>query len=229
MIVPARFNGPPASGNGGWTCGRVAGALGGGPAEVTLRMPPPLDTPLSVARQAGTVQVYDGAGLVAQARSVDEVAADPVPPVSPAEAAAAARAYPGFSRHPFPTCYACGPLRDDGLRLFPGPLPDGRTAAPFTAPADASAETAWAALDCPGGWAVISDGRPYVLGRMAADVRAPLRPGERYVALGRCDDVAGRKAWVSTSLYDADGRLVGAARAVWIALEIEGVSGIAAG
>ena len=45
MIVPGRFNGPPDSGNGGYTCGLVAGLLGE-VAEVTLRLPPPLDREL---------------------------------------------------------------------------------------------------------------------------------------------------------------------------------------
>ena len=46
------------------------------------------------------------------------------------EAVAASATYPGFSAHPFPTCFVCGPERaeGDGLRLFPGRLPDGRTA-----------------------------------------------------------------------------------------------------
>ena len=52
-VVPTidpRFNGPPGSGNGGYTCGLVAGLLGG-PAEVTLRLPPPLGTPLAWRRR----------------------------------------------------------------------------------------------------------------------------------------------------------------------------------
>jgi hypothetical protein len=221
IIIPARYNGPPASGNGGYTCGVIAQLLGDGPAEVTLRAPPPLDTPLSVEREATTIRVYAGTTLVADARPVEFGGDDPVPPVSLATAAEAARAYPGFAEHPFPDCYVCGPRRihDDGLRIFPGRLPDGRTAAPFTAPADASPATAWAALDCPGGWAVISAGRPYVLGRMTAIVHAPPRPGGEYLALGRSDRVEGRKAQVSTSLYDPEGALVGIARATWIAVD----------
>jgi hypothetical protein len=222
MIIPARFNGPDGSANGGYTCGLVAGLVDG-PAEVTLRVPPPLDTPLTVAREAATIEVYAGTTLVAQARPV-EPPTGPVPTVTPAEAAEAARAYAGFADHPFPACYVCGPRRpaDDGLRIFPGPLPDGRTAATFTAPADASAVTAWAALDCPGGWAVVRPGRPYVLGRMAADVLAVPAPGEVCVVVGRCDEVQGRKALVTTSLYDSDGALLATARATWIAVNLAG-------
>jgi hypothetical protein len=229
MIIPARFNGPDGSGNGGYTCGLVGGLIDG-PAEVTLRVPPPLDTPLSVVREAATIEVYAGTTLVAQARPVDPPS-ERVPAVTPIEAAEAARAYPGFSDHPFPTCYVCGPRRpdDDGLRIFPGPLPDGRTAATFTAPADASAVTAWAALDCPGGWAVVRPGRPYVLGRMAAEVLAAPAPGDACVVVGRCDEAQGRKALVATSLYNSDGALLATARATWIAVDIEGVTGVTPG
>jgi len=231
MIIPARFNGPAGSANGGYACGLVARLLDG-PAEVTLRVPPPLGTTLSVVRDDDRIGVYAGATLVAEARPVEPLGpADAVPPVPGPEAAEAARSYPGFSVHPFPTCYVCGPRRaaGDGLRIFPGPLPDGRTAAPFTVPADYSPATAWAALDCPGGWSVLSPGRPYVLGRMAATVLAAPRPGDACVAVGRCDRAEGRKAHVSTSLYDPDGALLATARATWIALDIESVTGVTAG
>src|ERR1700738_4467743 len=55
--------------------------------------------------------------------------------------------------------------RTDGLRSFPGPIADNTTAAPWTVPDDVSPAVIWAALDCPGGWAVIGAGRPAVLGR----------------------------------------------------------------
>ena len=35
VTIPARFNGPPDSGNGGYTAGVLAAALGASPAEVT--------------------------------------------------------------------------------------------------------------------------------------------------------------------------------------------------
>jgi hypothetical protein len=156
MQIPSRFNGPPGSGNGGWSAGAFARASGlGGVVEVTLRVPPPLDTDLAYAGDA--FRTADGT-LVASVRAAADVG-DPVPPVPPDEAAAASAAYPGFSTHPFPTCYVCGPERADGLRVFPGPLPDGRNAAPWTVPDDISAETVWAALDCPGGWSALHSGR----------------------------------------------------------------------
>ncbi|MFI0796179.1 hypothetical protein ACH4OY_26370 [Micromonospora rubida] len=215
VTIPVRFNGPPGSGNGGWTAAALAAAAGhDGPVEVTLRQPPPLETPLTVADW----EVRDPGGrLIAEMRPAGD-APEAVPPVDLGTARAAAAAYPGLAEHPFPGCYVCGPDRIDGLRIFPGRLPDGRTAAPFTAPAEVTPETVWAALDCSGGWAVIGPGRPYVLGRIAVVLDALPAPGDECVVTGVADDARGRKALVRTALYGPGGRLLGRARATWIAL-----------
>ena len=42
VIIPSRFNGPPDSGNGGYSCGVLAAFIDG-PARVRLHVPPPLD------------------------------------------------------------------------------------------------------------------------------------------------------------------------------------------
>ncbi|MEU4162747.1 hypothetical protein [Actinoplanes sp. NPDC026670] len=220
MQIPARFNGPPGSGNGGWCSGVFAAAagarIGGPPVQVTLRVPPPLDTALEFAE--GSVRAGDT--LVAEvAEAVD--AGVPVPPVRLADAVTASKDYPGFAAHPFPGCFVCGPDRapGDGLRIFPGPLPGGRTAAPWTVPDDVVAETMWAALDCPGGWTAIGPaGRPYVLGRIAAAVTALPAPGDECVIVGALAETSGRKAVVDSSVYGPDGRHLAQARATWLAL-----------
>ncbi|MEH1027345.1 hypothetical protein Q3V37_11835 [Micromonospora profundi] len=214
MRIESRYNGPPGSGNGGWSAGVFATAAGGSePVEVTLRRPPPLDTTLSLVDGA----VLDPAGeIVAEVRPAGDVDAV-VPPVDWATAVAASTSYPGLVEHPFPGCYVCGPDRADGLRIFPGRLPDDRTAAPFRAPEQVSAATVWAALDCPGGWTVLAAGRPYLLGRIAAAIVAHPAPGDECVVTGALIGVDGRKAMVHTSLYGPDGALLGAARATWIA------------
>ncbi|SIN18293.1 hypothetical protein [Micromonospora cremea] len=213
MRIESRYNGPSGSGNGGWSAGIFAAAAGGpGPVEVTLRRPPPLDTALSMVDG----EVRDPAGeLVAEVRPAEAVDAV-VPPVDRDTAIDAATRYPGLVEHPFPDCYVCGPHRADGLRIFPGRLPDGRTAAPFRAPAQVSDATVWAALDCPGGWTVLAPGRPYLLGRIAAVVTALPSPGDECVVTGALIRADGRKALVHTSLYGPDGALLGAARATWI-------------
>ncbi|MFY1704142.1 hypothetical protein ACN28G_20810 [Micromonospora sp. WMMA1923] len=228
MIIEGRYAGPPGSGNGGWSAGVFAAAVGGGPAgspgsgagpvEVTLRRPPPLDTPLSAVDQPGRTEIHDPAGqVVAEVRQTDDFP-PVVPPVDLATARAAATAYPGLVDHPFPGCYVCGPAHPDGLRIFPGRLPDGRTAAPWRVPPGVRTATGWAALDCPGGWAVISVGRPWVLGRIAVRLTALPRPGDECVVTGLATSCEGRKALVHSSLYGPSGVLLGHARATWIAL-----------
>ncbi|HET9518676.1 MAG TPA: hypothetical protein VFO77_13220 [Actinoplanes sp.] len=219
MLIPARFNGPPGSGNGGWSAGHFAVAAGaragGDPIEVTLRLPPPLETPLTLTEGS----VYDPDGTVVAQVRLAEAIGPTVAATTPQEAATAAAAYPGLVFHPFPGCYVCGPDRDpgDGLRIFPGLLRDGRTAAPWTVPPVVSLETMWAALDCPGGWSVIAGGRVYVLGRIAAEVTALPAPGAQCIVVGAVETSEGRKAQVRSTVYGPDGRSLATARATWIA------------
>lgn len=213
MIIPGRFNGPPGSGNGGYSAGVFAA---GDPVEVTLRRPPPLDEPLTSAD--GEVRASDGTVIATLAPATPITVT--VPPVSPAEALTASKAYPGFTDHPFPTCYVCGPEHPDGLRIFPGQLPGDRTAAPWTVPAGVTVPTVWAALDCPGGWAIIGPGRPYVLGRMAVQVAALPVPDQECVVVGALAAAEGRKALVHSALYGPDGAELARARATWIAVTV---------
>ena len=218
MIIPARYNGPPDSANGGYTCGMLASYLGGG-AEVTLHRPPPLATPLDVRTVAVGIEVHDGDRLIASAVPLTG-GIEPVPPVSWEAAMAVSESYPGFDAHPFPTCFVCGPLRPpgDGLRLFAGRLPYGRTAAPWVVPEDVDATLMWAALDCPGGWSVGIEARPYVLGRLAARVEGTPALGDGCVVMGRTVSNEGRKATVLSTVYSPQGTVLARGRAVWIAL-----------
>ena len=236
LIVPARFNGPVRSGNGGFTAGSLAERVSTtATVEVTLRRPPPLETPMTVATDAGVTTLAVGAELVASARIVDDDL-DAVDEVPPDVAATAMLGYPGLVRHPFPTCFACGPDRadGDGLRIFPGPVEGDRGhVASVWVPAPAHAESSdlvdgvqrcgfgitWAALDCVGGWSEDLEGRPCVLGRMTARVDARPVVGEPHVVVGRRLGRDGRKSFTASTLYDADGRVVAAARHVWIAVD----------
>ena len=67
----------------------------------------------------------------------------------------------------------------------------------------------WAALDCPGGWTVIGEGRVYLLGRIAVEVRALPTPGADCVVVGAVDRLAGRKAHVGSTVYGPDGTELG--------------------
>lgn len=53
IVIPRRFRGPLTSGNGGYTCGLLAGIVGG-EAEVTLRLPPPLERRRRSTRRPAT-------------------------------------------------------------------------------------------------------------------------------------------------------------------------------
>jgi len=117
------------SGNGGWTSGHLAQLVDGATegAAVTARLrTPPLDTEMAISRgDDGTVEVWDGETLVAQAFAAEPLDATEVrPPVTYAEAEAAGPAYEGLRSHPFPTCFTCGTTRDpsDALCLHTGLL-----------------------------------------------------------------------------------------------------------
>jgi hypothetical protein len=232
IVIEEMYNGPPGSGNGGYASGRIAALLGDGQAEVTLRMPVPLGRPMRVERENGVVRVYDGEGLVAEATpsGTDVLAGVPDAPALE-EALVASKRYAGFGSHPFKTCFACGTERaEPGLRIFAGPLSrDHRAevAAPWTPTDDFSVdgvareEIVWAALDCPGGWAMTdhSPGREAVLGRMTARVLWPVRAGEPHVVLGWLEGVDGRKAYAGSAVFSQAGELCAAARCTWILIQ----------
>ena len=239
IVIASRFNGPPDSGNGGYTAGLIAKALGGGPAEVTLRAPAPLERELAIAHDDGRVRLLDGETVVAEARRIDELHATPPPPVTPAEAAAAEPKGPFFDAgRPFRRCFVCGPDRDegDGLRIFAAPVEgknvDGRPvfAAVWTPPESLAGpdgplpeELVWAALDCPTSGPVANDPsqpgyRPIVLGRYAARVDREVIPGETYVVLSWPLAVDGRKREAAAALFTVGGELCALSRALWIEL-----------
>ena len=217
VTIPRRFNGPPDSANGGYASGVVA-ALLGGEAEVTLRSPPPLDTPLDVVRRNASVELRDAETLVAVGEPV-ELALEVPEPVSVEQAEAARKRYAGFERHAYSTCFTCGPDRADGLGIFPGPVA-GRelVAAPWLPLAgEIAPELVWAALDCPSGWAVDEWGRQDVLlGRLAAKLLVPVRGGEPHVVIGWPRGSEGRKRYAGSAIFTANGELVAYSRSTWI-------------
>ena len=216
ITIDGRFNGPAGSANGGYTCGLVAELLGG-EAEVTLRSPPPLDRPLDVERADDRLRVRDGERVVAEAVPMQLELEIPAGP-SFEEAERASAQYPGFDEHAFPTCFVCGPEREpgDGLRIFAGPLGDGRVASPWV-PTEVEPKVVWAALDCPGAIAVgFPDRGETLLGRFAVRIDELPEVGERCVVVGWPLGEEGRKLYAGTALYGADGRSLARARATWI-------------
>jgi hypothetical protein len=228
VMVSQRFCGPPGAGNGGYVAGLVARPLGEC-AEVTLRRPTPLDTPLAL-RPDSDGWILETEALrepLASGRAVDSVLPRLAVPSAPRFALALA-ASGRLPAHPFPHCFVCGPQRGagDGLRIFPGPLP-GRSdlvAAPWIPDTSLCADGehvdarfVWSALDCPGALvAMAQEPRPMLLARMTAELRGSVRKGERCVVVGWRIAREGRKHKSGTALYGADGRLRGASEQLWI-------------
>ncbi len=225
LVISERFNGPPDSANGGYTCGRLACLLEG-TVEVTLRRPPPLGKELTIAEaEDGLLKLLDGDSLVAQARSAElELEVPPWPGFPKAESAS--QRYVGHRHHPFPTCFVCGPQRDHGLRIFAGAVDEGQVAAvwqPAPELADDQGwvrpEYLWCALDCPGAFAVDQHmENPRVLGRLTGTVVGRLPAGQPAGVLGWSLGLERRKAFAGTAVFDAQGSLVAKAKAVWIAI-----------
>jgi len=227
LTIASRYKGPPESGNGGYVCGLIAVKV-----QVDLRVrllsPPPLDTPLELTPEGdGTWVLLSAAGPVARGVT-GRLELDVPRPPQYVQAVWASQHYPGFREHAFPDCFVCGPhrRRGDGLRIFPGMLDTGIVAAPWL-PADnldggdgkVAVEFLWAALDCPGYFAVSGARRVMVLGEMQAHVDRRVHVGEPCTVIGWKIGAEGRKHYAGTAIFDEDGELCARARATWIELE----------
>ena len=231
ITIARRFCGPPASGNGGYSCGRLA-AFVGPAAEITLRAPPPLDTPLRVQPHGGAWRMTHGEQVVAEGHARELDLQIPAPP-SWEEAQRAGKGYNGLKEHAYDSCFVCGPRAERGLHIYCGPWRDGMVAGTWIPDAslddgkgDVASEFLWAAIDCPGSWSVI--GRrdadaplkdvpsSMVLGRLVGKVHRGLRIGEPCTALGWYLGHEGRKYHVGTAIHTRAGALVAASRATWL-------------
>jgi hypothetical protein len=231
LTIAQRFCGPPASANGGYFSGLVA-SLSTRIVTVRLLKPPPLDVALDVVNLADDViELRHGDVRVAQARPAELSLAPPFEaPLVPRyeEAFEASRHYAGFTDHPFPTCFVCGPqrARGDGLRIFAGPLArhPALVASPWTpdpsldrGDGKVRPEFMSAAMDCPGCFAVTQSGRGMMLlGEFTAHMDRCVHIDEPCIVLGWHISSNGRKHEAGTALYDEDGELCARARAVWI-------------
>ncbi|MFD5825648.1 hypothetical protein [Lentzea sp. NPDC060358] len=219
--IASRFNGPPGSGNGGYSAGLLAAHVDAPAVSVRLRKPVPLDRDLEV--RGG--ELYDGETLIA---SAEAAALDLEVPPAPAldEARRASAQVPWRERHPFPTCFGCGPGRDDGIGALLGPL-DGRPEwAGVWRPSDVLPndgtgvlpEVVWAGLDCPSAQPVAPDGGPaFVLGTFVAQVEQPVLLGVDHVLLAWELGREGRKAYSASAIIGPHG-VCGRARAVWVSI-----------
>jgi len=226
--IPSRFNGPPSSGNGGWTVALLGKHLGP-EVEVTLRKPIPIDRDIQVVVNGDAAALVDGDVEIAAARRA-ELDLDIPEPVSFQRAAEARAGFAGYAHHPYPGCFVCGTGRScgDGMCLFAGPLDEGIVASSWVPQAEfaddngaVAPELVCAALDCPGAWGFIDRygiDTGVVLGRMTYRLDRPIRASGRYVVMGWAQGREGRKLYSGTAVYDAEGTLCAAAGATWIQL-----------
>lgn len=219
VVIDERFEGPVRHANGGYTSGLLASRLGGA-ASVRLRKMTPTEKPLRITAGDRGMSLFDGETLLAEAEpGTPEL--DVPPPVSLDAVELAVQRSPALSgNHGAPGCFGCGPQQPPGrgLRQFPGPIGDtGLSGAHWTAPVDLTdgeghtpVEVVWAALDCPGGWAlgirgVLGPDAFPALTRQTAEVLAPTHPGERLVTLAWPVESDPARPEAGTAVYGADG------------------------
>jgi len=237
LTVATRFCGPPASANGGYFAGLVAN-LTDAPVRVRLRRPPPLGAAMPAeVHTDGRIVVRHGNELIAEARP-DRLSLELPPPVSWLAAVQASLRCRGLQQHAFPHCFVCGPQRSrgDGLRIFAGEVAGrsepGLVASPWIPDASldlgdgkVAPQFMWAALDCPGYFAIAPDGRLALLAEHVARIERRLRIDEPAVAIGWRIGGEGRVHEAGTALFGEHDELVASARAVWIEPRRDAVAG----
>jgi hypothetical protein len=229
VVIDRRFRGPPESAQGGYACGLVADRVEGACAAVSLRLPPPLERPLTITgMDDDRVMMADGERVVAEGAPAELQVDVPGPP-SLEEARQASASCPWTDRHPFPGCFGCGPERsqDEAVAIVMGPLAGGELfAAPWTPlgefAGDGGAVTplfVWAALDCPtAAPAVPSDAPASVLARLTGRLLAPVRPERPHTVVSWPIGHDGRKHRGGAAIYGPDGQLCAYSEGLWIEL-----------
>lgn len=228
VTIPAQYNGPPDSGNGGYSCGVLAAFIDG-PARVRLHVPPPLDTAMVVKENdEGGLSMYAGDTKVGSAFPAPfELTVPPAPSLEAARDAISR--YPCYEGHVFPTCYVCGPGRPghDGLELFAGPVTDWTLlASPWQPAADmldgqgaVRPEIVWSALDCPGYFACMGENtRPAVLGELQAILPSAVPGLQPLVVFSWPLGEDGRKLYAGSAVASTSGEVLAYARSTWILL-----------
>ncbi|MBI1360741.1 MAG: hypothetical protein GC155_10740 [Alphaproteobacteria bacterium] len=241
LCIDRRFNGPVASGNGGYAAGLAAQLLAGGErgAEATLRAAIPLDQTLRVQETGNGIDVLtDDASNRILVMSLKPVVLElPIVKSPGLEAASvAAQTFRSADDHVLPTCFVCGPLRaeGDGLRIFPdwtkdpagvdNPNPFRIVTAPWRPTPDLAdrngriaPEFLWAALDCPGAFAIEKE--PILLGRISVRVLDRPQVNEALVVVAWANGSDRRKHFAGSALFTADGRMVAFSEQTWIQID----------
>jgi hypothetical protein len=234
-----RFAGPRSMGHGGYVSGLLAehllgaNAVGAGAVQVTLRRPTPFDLPLTLQGNGGSgVKLMCGDELLSEAeRSELELTQPALPSIDASRAAESGSPshYGGQGVHP--SCFGCSSLRDEGdaLRIFAGPceVSGQRLVAATWSPRDPFVDPegcvptryVLSALDCPGGFAFIAEGkRAGLLGRITFEQYRPVRAKIVHRVVGWQIGEDGKKMLAGTALIDPSGDLCAAAQATWFGM-----------
>jgi len=235
VTIPSRFKGPPKSANGGYTCGLMARRIEGD-AAASLKIPPPLDTPITLMESEGTVEMRLDDRLVGRAQPAALDLEVPAPP-KPLRLAGDPVDAPGrpVKFAPFSTCFVCGKDREhpDGLCIHPQQLEGCETmvAAPWrlheglgNEHGHVATEYLWAALDCPGYFAC-APGEAALLARLTVGIRSSLEAHGDATVFGWDLSGPGRKRRCGTAIFAPDGTLVAKAEGLWVVVEPSSIAG----
>lgn len=230
FLIDRRFCGPPESGHGGYVAGYLAENIDG-PARVRLLKPPPLETSMEVVKTDQGVDLLCQGEVYARAWPSDFKADAPAAP-SLKEARTMSKNYGGFHGHAFPSCFGCGPERDEGngMRIFAGSATDsGLVAAPWKPDRSLGDKNGrvfprfiWSALDCPGAWSFMpSTGTPALLGELSVCIDGPVYTTSEYIVVGWEINRDGRKHLTGTAVYTVEGERLAVSRATWFDIDPE--------
>lgn len=238
--IQKRFNGPHDSGNGGYSAGLAAQLLPQADAvEATLRTAIPLDVTLRAhATETGLDIMTDDAATRILIMSLRPTWLETPNVKSPGLQAAtvAAATFRNPEDHVLPHCFVCGPARaeGDGLRIFPDWLkePSGLdnpntfpiVAAPWQPTPDLADDSGriapeylWAALDCPGAFAI--DKEPILLGRMTTKIIDRPTTGAPIIAVAWSNGQDRRKHFAGSALFTESGALLAFSEQTWIQID----------
>ena len=232
IVIDSRFCGPKTSGNGGYSAGLIAKdfeATIGKAVKVTLRSPPPLDEAIEIRASEKGIEALHGDQLVATAKASSVTVELPPLPSESEVHAARGRYEARADHHLLPHCFVCGVGRNpgDGLRIFAGQVQDRALHADYWQPTDdlidadgfVGSEFLWAALDCPGYFALRPEGQLCLLGQFAVDIHRRPQASEKLLCLAWPKGHDGRKFFADSAIVDENGDLVAAANAVWIRID----------
>ncbi|PJZ27642.1 hypothetical protein [Leptospira kmetyi] len=236
--INEKYCGPPNSGNGGYVAGITANPIEHKAAVIKIRAPAPLGETLYYSGDSGKNGIRllskESNLVIAEAKEDSEFYRD-VPELNSSSLEGIQhpeKEYLGFKQHPFPTCFVCGPNRnhEDGMRIFPAKISDqvgfthlhGAFWNPWKdlsgTDGNVRNEIVWAALDCPGGFAVsYVEPTLIVLAKLRGRLLEPIFPEVPYAILSWEIGRNRRQRIAGTAIYRIEDRkCVAYSEALWM-------------